>query len=346
MPGPAAVTLSNAANNFGSVAAIGGAVSVTDANGLTLGAITATSLTVNTAAGNGAVTQSGAAVVSGASNVNAGSGAVTLADGGNDFATLGVTGGAVSIVDANALALSGLASAPNQAVSVVAGGALTLPATAIDTGTAALTLTSGGSLTSIGTLRGTTVALTSSGAMTLANDVTALGTLGLTTTNAPILQTGGSIVAVGTATVSAGSGDITLAQPTNNFQGSLLLSGGAVSVRDVNDLAVTSLVSGVNKPVSLIAGGSLSLPPSAIDTGTADLTLKALGGTLVINGPLSGNNVTLTGSAGLALGADITSSGARSTRRRCSSRPMSRSMPAAAGSTCRAAPTATATAWP
>ena len=145
--------------------------------------------------------------------------------------------------------------------------------------------------------------------MTLANDVTALGTLGLTTTNAPILQTGGSIVAVGTATVSAGSGDITLAQPTNNFQGSLLLSGGAVSVRDVDDLAVTSLVSGVNKPVSLIAGGSLSLPPSAIDTGTADLTLQALGGTLVINGPLSGNNVTLTGSAGLALGADITSSG-------------------------------------
>ena len=255
------------------------------------------------------MTQSGAAVVSGASTVNAGSGAVTLANAGNDFATLGVTGGAVSIVDANALALSGLTSAPNQAVSVVAGGALTLPATAIDTGTAALTLTSGGPLTSVGTLRGTTVALTSSGAMTLANDVTALGTLGLTTTNAPILQTGGSIVAAGTATVNAGSGDITLAQPTNNFQSSLLLSGGAVSVRDVDDLSVTSLVSGVNKPVSLIAGGSLSLPASAIDTGTADLTLQALGGTLVINGPLSGGNVTLTGSAGLALGADITSSG-------------------------------------
>jgi autotransporter-associated beta strand protein len=48
--------------------------------------------------------------------------------------------------------------------------------------------------------------------------------------------------------VSAGSGDITLAQPTNDFQGSLLLSGGAVSVRDIDNLAVTSLVSGANRP--------------------------------------------------------------------------------------------------
>jgi len=307
--GSGAVTLNNAGNNFGSVAAVGGAVSVTDFNGLTLGAISATSLNVNTAAGSGAVAQSGPAVVSGASNVNAGGGAVTLDNAGNNFATLGVTGGAISIVDTNALVLSSLVSAPNQAVSVVAGGALTLPATAVDTGSAALTLTSGGTLTSVGTLRGTDVALTSTGAMTLANDLTALGTLALTTTNAPILQTGGSIVAVGTATVSAGSGDITLAQTTNDFQSSLLLSGGAISIRDINNLAVTSLVSGVNKPVSLIAGGSLSLPTSAIDTGTADLTLQALGGTLVINGPLSGSNVTLTGSAGLALGADITSSG-------------------------------------
>ena len=307
--GSGAVALSNAGNNFGSVAAVGGAVAVTDVNALTLGAISASSLTVDTAAGNGAVTQSGAVVVSGAGSVNAGTGPVTLAHAGNDFAALGLTGGAIAIVDQNALVLSGLVSAPNQAVSVVAGGTLSLPATAIDTGSAALTLTSGGPLATVGTLRGTTVALTSAGAMTLAGNVTALGTLDLAAGNAPILQTAGAIVAAGTATVSAGSGDITLAQPSNDFQGSLLLSGGAVSVRDVDNLAVTSLVSAANRPVSLIAGGSLSLPPSAIDTGTADLTLQALGGTLVINGPLSGNNVTLTGTAGLTLGADITSSG-------------------------------------
>jgi hypothetical protein len=339
--GSGAVTLTHPGNNFVSVAATGGAVSVTDLDALTLGAINATTLTVNTAAGNGAVTQSGAAVVSLASNVNAGSGTVTLANAGNDFATLGVTGGAISIVDANALTVSLLSSAPNQAVAVSAGGALTLPA--IDTGGAALTLSSGGTLTTGGTVRGSNVALTSTGAMALANDVTALGTLGLTTSNAPILQTGGTIVAAGTATVSAGSGDITLAQPNNNFQGNLLLSGGAVSVRDVDDLAVTSLVSGANRPVSLIAGGSLSLPASAIDTGTADLTLQALGGSLVINGALSGNNVTLTGATGLTLGANITSTGDQIYTSAVQLGATSRSTPAPARLTCRAAPTAQAT---
>ncbi len=309
--GTGAVTLANAGNNFGSVAAIGGAVSITDINAVSLGAINATTLTVDASAGNGAVTQTGAAVVTGASNVNAGTGAITLGNAGNDFATLGLTGGAISVVDANALTLSSLASSPNQAVNVNAGGALTLPASAIDTGTANLTLTSGGTLTTIGTLRGTNVALTSGGAMTLANNITALGTLGLTATNSPIQQTGGTILATGTATVNAGTGDITLTQPSNNFQGNVLLSGGAVSVRDFDNLTVTSLVSGANRPVSLIAGGSLALPAAPIDTGTADLTLQALGGSLAINGALNGNNVTLTGTTGLTLGANITSSGAQ-----------------------------------
>ena len=309
--GTGAVTLANGGNNFGSVAAIGGAVSITDINALSLGAISATTLTVDTSGGNGAVTQSGPAVVTGASNVNAGTGAITLANAGNDFATLGLTGGAISVVDANALTLSSLASAPNQAVNVKTGGALTLPATAIDTGAANLTLTSGGTLTTVGTLRGTNVALSSGGAMTLANNITALGTLGLTAANSAILQTGGTILATGTTTVNAGTGDITLAQASNNFQGNVLLSGGAVSVRDFDNLTVTSLVSGANRPVSLIAGGSLVLPAAPIDTGTADLTLQALGGSLAINGALNGNNVTLTGATGLTLGANITSSGAQ-----------------------------------
>ncbi|HWK83359.1 MAG TPA: filamentous hemagglutinin N-terminal domain-containing protein, partial [Caldimonas sp.] len=307
--GSGAVTLANAGNNFGSVAATGGAMTITDINALALGAINATSLTVNTNAGNGAVTQSAPAIVTGVTNVNAGTGAVTLGNAGNDFATLGVTGGAISVVDSNALALTSLTSAPNQAVSVTAGGALTLPATPIDTGAAALSLTSGGTLTTAGTLRGTNVLLSSGAAMILANNVTALGTLSLTSANAPITQTAGTIIATGTTTVNAGSGDVTLAQPGNDFQNNVALTGGAVSVRDTNNLTVSSLTSGANRPVSLIAGGTLVLPPTPIDTGTADLNLQALGGTLVINSALSGNNVTLTGSAGLTLAANITSSG-------------------------------------
>ena len=51
----------------------------------------------------------------------------TLNNTGNDFATLAITSGAATIVDSNALSLTALSSAPNQAVSVTAGGALTLP---------------------------------------------------------------------------------------------------------------------------------------------------------------------------------------------------------------------------
>jgi hypothetical protein len=307
--GSGGVTLANAGNNFGSVGATGGAVSITDINALALDAINATSLTVNTSAGNGAITQNAAAIVSGVSNINAGTGAVTLANAGNDFANLGVTGGAISVLDSNALALTSLTSAPNQAVSVSAGGALTLPATAIDTGSATLSLSSGGALTSVGTLRGTNVALTSGATLTLANNLTSLGTLSLTSVNSAITQTAGAIVAAGATTVNAGSGDVTLAQAGNDFQGSLAVTGGAISVRDANDLTLTSLVSGVNQPVSVIAGGSLVLPPNPIATGSADLTLQALGGSLVVDSALSGNNVTLTGSAGINLGANVTSTG-------------------------------------
>jgi filamentous hemagglutinin family protein len=310
--GTGAVTLTQSANDFGSVAATGGAVSIRDANAIVLGTISATTLSVDTSAGGGAITQSGNATVTGATTVNAGSGAVALTRAGNDFATLAVTGGAVSVVDANALTLTTLASGANQAVSVTAGGALTLPATAIDTGTAALTLSSGGTLDTVGTLRGTNVALSAGGTMTIANDVTALGTLNLTAANAPITQTGGRIVAAGLATVDAGaSGDVQLAQATNDFQGGLALRGGALDVHDTNDLSVTSLVAAPNHAVTLRAGGTLVLPVAAIDTGTADLVLQALGGALVINGALHGNNVTLTGATGLTLGADIVSSGSQ-----------------------------------
>jgi hypothetical protein len=70
--GANAITLGNAGNNFASIGASGGAVTITDSNALALDAINATSLTLNTAAGNGNITQNAAAIVSGATTANAG----------------------------------------------------------------------------------------------------------------------------------------------------------------------------------------------------------------------------------------------------------------------------------
>ena len=197
-------------------------------------------------------------------------------------------------------------------MNVVTGGSLTLPASAIDTGTANLTLAGGGSLTTGGSLRGTSVTLSSGGPMTIGHDITALGPLGLASNNAPISQTAGSIIAVGPTTVNAGSGDVSLARAGNDFQAGVSVTGGAIDLHDANDLTIVALANGVNRSVSLVAGGSLVLPATPIATGSADLTLQALGGALAITGNLSGNNVTVSGSTGLTLGANVTSSGTQS----------------------------------
>ena len=62
-----------------------------DGNGLALGPVATTSLTIDTSVGNGAVTQTGASVVSGTTTINAGNGAVALTNAGNDFATIGIS---------------------------------------------------------------------------------------------------------------------------------------------------------------------------------------------------------------------------------------------------------------
>ena len=112
------MALTNAGNDFANVGLSGGAVSVTDSNALVLNAINASSLAVDTSAGNGNVTQTAAASVTGATAVNAGSGAVILNIAGNNFGSVGATGGAVVIADVNALALD----ATNASSLVVTAG--------------------------------------------------------------------------------------------------------------------------------------------------------------------------------------------------------------------------------
>ena len=283
--GSGAVTLNNAGNNFGSVAAIGGAVSVTDVNALTLGAISATSLTVNTAAGNGAVTQSGAVVVSGASNVNAGSGAITLANAGNDFSNLpgnSFTGGAISLRDANDLTVTTLVAGANQSISVVAGLGLALPGN-VSTGSGDLTLSSGAVLTTPGILSGRDISLTGTDGVSIGNDIMASRDLSLATTNSQVNQTGGAIASNGTTTVTAGGGTVTLAQPLNDFNSIDVASGNVVTINDSNALTAAA-----------IAIGNLTI------TST---------GPLSSGGPLSGANVALTGSAGINLGHTVTTPG-------------------------------------
>src|SRR3546814_11433326 len=83
----------------------------------------------------------------------------------------------------------------------------------------------------------------------------------------------------------------------------------------MNDLTVASLANGANQAVTLAAGGALNLDGSAIDTGTADLSLQS-GALLTTTAALGGANGSLRGAAGNVLGADVTE-----TRDRCLATP-------------------------
>ncbi|MFC4729764.1 filamentous hemagglutinin N-terminal domain-containing protein, partial [Coralloluteibacterium thermophilus] len=128
------------------------------------------------------------------------------------------------------------------------------------------------------------------------------GSLTATSNGHAIGQRGGLTVA-GAATIDAGAADIAL-DAANDFRGAVALTGGAVRVRDINDLDIRALVGGTGG-LDLQAGGNLLLPTGDIDTGSADLRLVA-GGTLGTPGALHGANVTLHGGTGLDLDHDVT----------------------------------------
>jgi hypothetical protein len=133
----------------------------------------------------------------------------------------------------------------------------------------------------------------------------------VTTQAGDIMQSGtGAFTVVGTSDFTAMNGhEITLEAANNDFQGSVKATGTGVSITDTNDLTIDTLTNGTDGTVSLIAGGALLLPTGSIDTGAADLTLEANGGTLVAPGVLSGANVTLSSQGDITLSKAVTATG-------------------------------------
>jgi filamentous hemagglutinin family protein len=281
--GTGAITLTQAANDFqGAVNMTGGATQITDANALTLGTLSTGNLTANS---TGAL--------------NLGQGTVT--------GTLGAVSGNGNITQNGAMTVTG-------ASTVNAGtGAITLTQAANDfQGAVNLTggatqITDANALT-LGSLSTGNLTANATGALNLGQG-TVTGTLGAASGNGDVTQSGGLTV-TGASTVNAGTGAIALTQAANDFQGAVSLTGGAVQVQDTNNLTIASLSSGANSAVSLVSGGTLDLTALAgIDTGSANLTLASNGGTLTTPGALAGNNIALTGSAGVSLTQDVTAAG-------------------------------------
>ncbi|RYF37623.1 MAG: hypothetical protein EOO25_18820, partial [Comamonadaceae bacterium] len=296
------ITLTHAVNNFGSVGIVSGRdVSLTDSNALGLAASTvASSLTLNA---GGSVTQTGAIVAPVLhANLTGAASALTLSTAGNHIAQLGgiSTPGGFSLNNGNnAIAVNGVISTGNTAVSLTSGTGVTSFGTsgAIATGGGNVTLTNSNSAKLLGNID------TTGGA----------GTGNLTVTGAGVIsqQAATTLKVKGTTSIAAGAGnDVTLTNAGNDFGGAVAVTTGRnVALNDANALVLgTSAVSGT---LGVTTGGAITQTGAVVVTGATTLTAGAgnnitltnAGNNFAAVSVMSGNNVSLRDSNALVLGA-------------------------------------------
>ncbi|PMQ03788.1 Heme/hemopexin-binding protein [Dyella sp. AD56] len=324
--GTHAITLTDSGNDLhGTVSLNSGDASIANDRALIFGASTVAGNLAATAT-NAAISQSPIATdtlnVTGTSSFNTGTGGITLTNSGNRLlGAVSLTGGDAQIVNSLGLifdtsTLSGNLSASTTGNATIGQTAnpLTVTGTSnFNAGTGAITLGSSNQLHG---------AVNLTGGNTLANNASALnlgasnisGNLVATTANtgAAISQSGAlTVTGISTFTAggAAGTGAITLADASNAFGSSVNASGTGITIRSGGDLRVANLIDGANGAVSLIAGGALYLPSTAIDTGSANLTLSALGGSLMTAGGLKGTHISLSGSQGISLANNVSAAG-------------------------------------
>ncbi|MFO3705383.1 beta strand repeat-containing protein [Xanthomonas codiaei] len=312
--GTAAIALTGNNDFQSAVTLTGGAVQINDRNALTLSALNTGALTVTSNgalnlgqgmvngalvanSSNGAITQAGALNIAGTSTLNAGSNSITLNNANNDFAgAVSVAGSGIGLVDRNDLQVVSLQSGGNASVLLDAGGALQLPTSAIDVGTGALSLIArGGTLTTTHALRGGDVQLSGANGIALGEGISASGTLSLRSTNAAITQNAGTLQVAGNSVVDAGRGAITLDAAGNDFQGLLVLAGGATQVRDANALTLDALDTGA---LNVASNGALDLGFGLVN---GDLDAASNGGAVTQTGALTVTGATRINSAGATI---------------------------------------------
>ncbi|MFG6417382.1 hypothetical protein ACG02S_26205, partial [Roseateles sp. DC23W] len=265
----------------------------------------------------GAITQTGALTLAGTTTLNAGTAAITLGQALNNLqGAITATGGAVSLRSAHDLNLFALTQPANRALVLEAGGTLFLPAGTgdIDTGTAALTLSSlGGAFSTFGTLKGGDVTVRGQ-SVALAHDVTASGSLDVQSAAGTISQTAGKLVVTGTSRFDAGTAAITLNQTANAFSGAVGLTGGTTSLVNSNALILdTSTITGnlvANSGGHAISqAGALSVTgTSSFNAGSAAITLTNSGNSWTGAVGMTGGATQLRSAGALALGSSTVSS--------------------------------------
>ena len=310
LAGAGDIALTSATNEFNVVNLVGGHITVLASGGLIVN-------TLSSGTGRNVFLDAGAGtLLLPATPINAGTGQITLTSGGDLFLGGALTGSDILLSASTGLTIddnitaSGFLSmgSTSGGVTQSIGTAIVVTGiTFVGAGTAAVTLNEAGNNFSTIEADGGVITLRDSNALNL-------GLIDATTSlsvqaNGNVTQTA-SVIVSGTTAISAGTGNVTLTTAGNNLN-ELSVSGQAINVVEGagSNLTVTSLTSGLNQPVSLSAGHTLTLPGTAINTGTADLTLSSAIGQLTIPAALNGNNISLSAVTGATVNAPITAAG-------------------------------------
>ncbi|RCS49413.1 hypothetical protein DTL42_12875 [Bremerella cremea] len=307
-----AIALTNAANDFGgSVDVAGTEVSLTDANAIELGEISASKLTVEA---GGAITQTAGekVVVAGETALSTSGFAITLTNAGNDFGgSVDVAGAEVLLTDTNAIELGEISSSK---LTVEAGGAITQTAgeKVVVAGETTLTTTSAISLVNTDNNFGGPVAATGTDVSLRDTDAIVLGNIDSTSlavnAGGAITQTALAAINTGAVEFTATGSNITLANAGNDFSGSVDVTGAEVSLTDTNAIELGEISS---SKLTVEAGGAITQTAgekvvvtgeTALSTSSFAITLTNAANDFSGSVDVAGSDVALVDANAIELG--------------------------------------------
>ncbi|MEO6041661.1 MAG: hypothetical protein ABIP41_07165 [Croceibacterium sp.] len=283
---------SSGALSFANLAASAGNATVTTAGNLSLaqgsasGALTLAS-TGGAVTGSGPLTAGGAASVSGATGVNLPS----LASGGTTL--LSSSGGSVSVAS---LTSADAVTAQGNAVTIASPGALTFADLLARAGNA--NVNTGGNLAvNQGSASGTLTLTSSGGSVTGTGPLTSGGAASISGATGIALA---SLSSGGTGTTLISSvGPVTVGALTS--AGAVIARGNSVTIASPASLVFADLVARAGA-ANVTTAGALTLLQAA---ASGDLIARA-GTALTVSGPVTGANVSLTGTGSLTVNANVT----------------------------------------
>ncbi len=351
---PGQLSLVSTGGNLATAGALSGTdVWLQGATGLSLGHnVTATGTLLLSAVTSGGITQTAGNIsaTAGQTTVAAGGNSITLNSVGNDFISLGATGGAISVTDVNGIALAGISSnsfnlttsgaITQSAGTVSAASGISLTGTSIGAGGAFVQVDPGAGAVTLNTNTGGIYVKQTAGSMTLANYNVSASATGQAI---KLVSAGtGSNLTVGFAGFApntsddivglyetASGGNVNFSSPvTNQTFASLEFgaegAGGSVNISSplsftaTGGIVVSSFSGNINVPSSLTsfaknsagsytAGGAVTLLAGGNVAGGGNLTVQ--GGNITVRANQSGGSFAPTGAGSIALGNVISKGG-------------------------------------